>query len=254
MAFVGEATAVGHHPPARAAIFDMDGLLVDTEPFWREVEAGVFDALGADVRPLLANGLTAGMRVDEVVAFFRERLGVAGEDDAAVTGRIVEGVVAGIESGAELKPGALQALDLMAERGLALALASGSGMPVIDAVLGRFGLGGRFACVATALDDALGKPNPAVFLRTAGRLGVEPVACLVLEDSLNGCIAAKAARMRVIAVPEAHNQADERFAIADLRLGSLVELASVALDELLGGPVEEGLADLAGAGHLGGGG
>lgn len=234
MAFVAEELAVRHHPAARAAIFDMDGLLVDTEPFWRDVEAGVFDALGADVRPLLAHGLTAGMRVDEVVAFFRERLGIAGDDDDAVSARIVTGVVAAIEAGATLKPGALDALDLLAGRGLTLALASGSGMAVIDAVLDRFGLRDRFAVVATALDDPLGKPNPAVFLRTAARLGVEPPECVVLEDSLNGCIAAKAARMRVIAVPEAHNRADGRFVIADLRLESLTELSSVDLDGLLG--------------------
>lgn len=242
MAFVDEATLVGHHPPARGAIFDMDGLLVDSEPFWREVEAGVFDALGADVRPLLAHGLTAGMRVDEAVAFFRERLGIAGADDAAVAGRIVEGVVAAIEAGAELKPGALEALELMEGRGLALALASGSGMPVIEAVLDRFKLADHFACVATALDDLLGKPHPAVFLRTADCLGVDPLTCVVLEDSLNGCIAAKAARMRVIAVPEEHNRADERFVIADLRLESLLELGAVELDGLLGPSAEEGLA------------
>ncbi|MDA8035149.1 MAG: hexitol phosphatase HxpB [Actinomycetota bacterium] len=243
MAFVDEATVVAHHPAARAAIFDMDGLLVDTEPFWRDVEAGVFDALGADVRPLLAHGLTAGMRVDEAVAFFRARLGIAGADDAAVGARIVAGVVAAIEGGAELKPGAVEALDLLEGRGLALALASGSAMAVIDAVLDRFSLHSRFRFVATALDDPLGKPNPAVFLRTAASLGVEPAECVVLEDSLNGCVAAKAARMRVIAVPEAHNRADGRFVLADLRLDSLVELASVDLDRLLGVPVGGELAD-----------
>lgn len=237
MAFVGEA-ALRRRPPASAAIFDMDGLLVDTEPTWRTVEVAVFDELGVDVRPLLGDGLTAGMRVDEVVAFFRERLGIAGSDDAAVVARIVDGVVAAIESGAELKPGAREALELMAARGLLVGLASGSGMAVIDAVLDRFGLRDRFTCVATALDDPLGKPNPAVLLRTAACLGVEPLECVVLEDSFNGCVAAKAARMRVIAVPEAHNREDARFVIADLRLGSLGELGGVDLDALLGEPCE----------------
>ena len=111
-------------------------------------------------------------------------------------------------------------------------------MAVIDAVLDRFEVRDRFACVVTALDDPLGKPNPAVFLRTAACLGVEPLECVVLEDSFNGCVAAKAARMRVIAVPEAHNRGDERFVIADLRLGSLAELGEVDLDALLGEPCE----------------
>jgi HAD superfamily hydrolase (TIGR01509 family) len=244
MAFVPEALAARRHPKAKAAIFDMDGLLVDSEPYWREVEATVFDSLGADIRPLLGHGLTAGMRVDEVVAFFREQLGITGVDDSEVAARIVEGVIAAMRSRSKLKPGALDALDLMAGRGLRLALASGSAQAVIDSFLDRFGLRQRFACVATALDDPLGKPHPAVFLRTAACLGVEPAECVVLEDSLNGCIAAKAARMRVIAVPEAHNQGDDRFVIADVRLSSLVELPAVDLDALLGetrgslGPVD----------------
>ena len=244
MTFVGEEPGVRHHPPARAAIFDMDGLLVDSEPYWRGVEAAVFDALGTDIRPLLGHGLTAGMRVDEVVAFFRERTGFTGADDAEVGRRIVAGVVAAVEDGAELKPGALEALELMAGRGLRLALASGSGMAVIDAVLDRFGLRDRFACVVTALDDPLGKPHPAVFLRTAAHLGVEAPECVVLEDSLNGCVAAKAARMRVIVVPEEHNRADPRFALADLRLASLAELDPRVLDGVLGAaaPPADGLA------------
>lgn len=227
--------AIGPHPRARAAIFDMDGLLVDSEPYWKSVQLAVFDALGVDVRPLLGHGLTAGMGVGEVVAFCRDLVGWTGPEDWEVAGRIVDGVVASIEAGATLKPAALEALDVMASHGLVLALASGSGMAVIDAVLDRFDLRERFVFVASGLDDVLGKPHPAVFLRTAAALGVDPTECVVLEDSLNGCIAAKAARMRVIAVPEAHNLADPRYAIADLELSSLEELADGRVVALLGG-------------------
>ncbi len=222
------------HPPALAAIFDMDGLLVDSEPFWRSVEVGVFSELGVDITPLLGRGLTLGMRTDEVVAFFRSRLDWDGADDEEVTERIVDGIITAIWEEAELMPGALGAIDHFSGLGLKVALASSSTRPVIDAVIRRFDLGDRFQAVCSAADDELGKPHPAVFLRTAQLLGVEPSGCVVLEDSLNGCIAAKAARMRCIAVPAPRHFEDPRFAIADLKLSSLEEIGEDAVTELLG--------------------
>ncbi len=222
------------HGGADAVIFDMDGLLVDSEPFWRRVEIGVFDAIGVDIRPLIGRGLTMGMRVDEVVAFFRSRLGFAGPADAELADRIVSGMVDAMNREAQLMPGALDALALCEQNGLKVALASGSTPPVIDAVLARFGLRERFAAVCSAAHVDLGKPHPAIFLRAAAKLGTDPSRCVVLEDSLNGCIAAKAARMGVIAVPDARHAGDPRFAIADLVLASLTELAGDLAGELLG--------------------
>ncbi len=221
-------------PAARAAIFDMDGLLVDTEPYWRSVEVDVFAQLGVDITPLLGRGLTMGMRVDEVVAFFRARLGWEGPSDDEVARRIVGGIVTAIRDRAELLPGAVESLDLLAGYGLRVALASGSTPPVIDAVLDRFGLAGRFSVVSSAVDDRLGKPHPAIFLRTAAKLGVDAIECVVLEDSLNGCVAAKAARMRVVAVPDRRFADDDRFAIADVRLSSLEQLGESEVTALLG--------------------
>jgi sugar-phosphatase len=228
------AAPLNHYPPARAAIFDMDGLLVDSEPFWRDVEVEVFAAIGVDIKPLLTTGLTMGMRVDEVVAFFRQRLEFRGPDDTEVISRIVDGIVDAIWTEAELLPGAVEAIDYLAGHGLAIALASGSTPPVITAVLERFELADRFAVVCSAIDDRLGKPHPAIFLRTAEALGVDPLECVVLEDSLSGCIAAKAARMRVITVPDARFDGDGRFNIADVRLGSLWEIGSENIAALLG--------------------
>ncbi|MHB1598508.1 MAG: hexitol phosphatase HxpB [Acidimicrobiales bacterium] len=225
---------VAHYPPARAAIFDMDGLLVDSEPFWRSVEVDVFAALGVDITPLISRGLTMGMRVDEVVSFFRSRLPWEGADDDEVIARIVHGIVTAIWEEAELLPGAVAAVDFFVERGCATALASGSTPPVIDAVLERFGLAERFPVVCSAIDDRLGKPHPAIFLRTAEALGVDPLECVVLEDSLNGCVAAKAARMRAIAVPSPAYLEDPRFAIADLRLASLEQITALEVADLLG--------------------
>ncbi|MCU1488619.1 MAG: 2-deoxyglucose-6-phosphatase [Acidimicrobiaceae bacterium] len=220
--------------PVTAVIFDMDGLLVDSEPLWREAQVGVLDKLGSDVRAVLERGLVMGMRVDEAVALFRSWAPWEGADDEAVARDIVQAVVASISEHAVLMPGALEALDLFQERGLLLALASGSVPEVVDAVVDRFKLRDRFTVIASAVDDRLGKPHPAIFLRTAAALGAPAADCVVLEDSVNGCIAAKAARMRVIAVPSASDLSDPRFAVADLVLGSLEELKSPAAFDLLG--------------------
>jgi sugar-phosphatase len=210
--------------PVRGVIFDMDGLIVDSEPFWRRVEAACFDELGADIRPFLGHGYTMGLRVDEAVHFLVEASGLAGIDEEALASRIVSDMVATITAEAVLFPGVYEALDLFANLGLRIALASGSTPPVIDAVLRRFDLTSRFDLVCSAIDDDLGKPHPSIFLRAATLLSIEPTSMLVLEDSLNGVISAKAARMRVVAVPHPDDAGDPRFSLADLVLGSLLEL------------------------------
>jgi sugar-phosphatase len=228
----GQSAAFG--PRAAAVLFDMDGLLVDTEQIWGRVQAAVFDEIGVDVRPLLGSGLITGMRADEAVALFRERLGFAGPSDDELAARIIDGVIDAIPTGARILPGALESLDFCEKNGLAVALASGSVEPVIDAVLDRLGWRERFAVVVSASAVELGKPHPALLLRAARQLGVEPVRCVVVEDALNGCIAAKAARMRVVAVPEPGTEGDPRWVLADVVLSSLGEFAGPEVAALLG--------------------
>lgn len=217
---------------AAAVIFDMDGLLVDSEPIWNRVQAETLDRVGVDIRPLLGQGLITGMRADEAVALFRQRFGFGGPTDAELAAAIVSGVIAGVADEARLFPGAREALAFCEARGLELALASGSVMPVIDAVLDRFDLRRHFSVVISAERVPLGKPHPEVFLLTADELGVEARRCVVVEDAVNGCIAAKAARMAVVAIPEPGTEDDPRWAVADLVLESLVEFPSASVAAL----------------------
>jgi HAD superfamily hydrolase (TIGR01509 family) len=224
-----------HRPEIRAVIFDMDGLVVDSEPFWRRVEAAVFAGLGVDISPFLGHGHTMGLRVDEAIAYLCRAVGLVDHDEHSISEAVVAEMVDAITREAELLPGVVASLDACERAGLVRALASGSTPPVIDAVLDRFDLRGKFdGGIYSAIDDPYGKPNPAIFLRVAATLELDPTACAVLEDSLNGCIAARAARMTVIAVPHPDDAADPRFSIADAVCGSLEEVAVPPVSTILG--------------------
>lgn len=208
----------------RAAIFDMDGLLIDSEPFWREVEVEVFRDVGVPLTEAMCHQ-TTGLRIDDVVAHWQRRHPWQQPAASVVQERIVARMVETIAARGVAKRGVGHALDWAAGSGLQLALASASPMRIIRAVLDRLGLAERFHVVRSAEDEPWGKPHPAIFLTTAAALDVRPEECLVFEDSLNGVIAAKAARMRCVCVPETR---DPRFVLADERLESLEE-ASAAL-------------------------
>lgn len=201
----------------RAAIFDMDGLLIDSEPLWREAEIEVFASVGLALSDEECRD-TTGLRIDEVVALRHAQSPWSEPELGVVIERITDALIARVRARGEPLPGAREAIATCRSAGLALALASSSSRRIIDATLEHLGL--EFPVIASAQDERYGKPHPAVFLRAAERLGVEPTECLVFEDSLHGVIAAKAARMTVIAVPE---HPDPRFAIADRVLESLLD-------------------------------
>lgn len=216
---------------SRAAIFDLDGLLVDSEPSWRAVGRAVRAELGIDA-PDLPEPPTTGLRVDEVVAMWRRQRDWGAPGDEVVVARILDGVIDALHHEVLALPGVEHAVAFFTTRGYRVGLASSSPTPVIDAALDHFGLRRYFETVTSAEHLAYGKPHPEVLLAAAASLGAAPTSCVVVEDSLNGLVAAKAARMRAIVVPAAYERDDARFCLADLQLSSLDELT-----EMTAGPV-----------------
>jgi sugar-phosphatase len=218
-------------PAFHAAVFDMDGLLVDSEPLWHEAEIDVLGALGV---PLAADACrtTKGMFVGEVTRHWFERYPWSGPPPEEVAVAVVDRVMELIEAKGRLLPGAREAIGSCRGLGLTLAVASSSEYRLIDLVLGRFGIGGEFALVQSAEDEPYGKPHPGVFLTAAAKLGVDPHRCLVLEDAPAGVVAAKAARMACVAVPEAAERDRPAFLLADAVLGSLTEFDAVLIERV----------------------
>jgi sugar-phosphatase len=211
----------------------MDGLIVDSEPRWRRSEVEVFGEVGLALTEAMCEA-TTGLRIDEVALHWFRRAPWEGPSPHALAERIVDRMIEGADTA--MQPGVERALETCAQAGLRLAVASSSPLRLIDATLSRLGLYERFELVVSAEHQRYGKPHPAVFLDTAERLGVAPTECLVLEDSLNGVLAAKAARTTCIAVPSPSDRADPRFVIADRVLESLEELDARGIAELAGGP------------------
>ncbi len=219
--------------PIAAVIFDMDGVLIESESLWCQAEREASDALGLGFSDT-DFAATRGKRIREVTQLWFDARPWDGPEPDDVAQRIIDRVV---ELVADRPPmdGVREALSLLADRGVRLGLCTSSDRVLIDVVLAALGLEDAFEVVHSAQDDEFGKPHPLPYLRTAELLGIEPQACLVIEDSLSGSISAKSAGMRVVAVPDAAEAGSGRFGFADLTLESLTQLDGATLTALADG-------------------
>ncbi|EPI4981893.1 TPA: hexitol phosphatase HxpB [Raoultella planticola] len=216
-----------------AAIFDMDGLLIDSEPLWDQAELEVIKSLGVDINRRDELPDTLGLRIDLVVDLWFAQQPWKGADRAEVTARIISRAIELVEASRPLLPGVREAVALCKAQGLKVGLASASPLRMLEKVLTMFELREQFDALASAESLPYSKPHPQVYLNCAASLGVDPMACVALEDSVNGMIASKAARMRSIVVPAEENRHDPRFVLADVKLTTLESLSASELCGLL---------------------
>jgi sugar-phosphatase len=218
--------------PERAVIFDMDGVLIDSEPFWQEAELEIFRSLGVPLTRAMCIE-TMGLRLDEVVDHWYRRYPWQLVDAAEVESAVIARIAQFIEERGELLPGAAAAIATCRQNGFRTALASSSPMALIEAVLDQFDQHGSFDVVRTADDEQYGKPHPGIYLSSAQQLGVPPTACVAIEDSVNGIVAAKAARMACVAIPAPELRGDRRLGIADAIFGSLHAVDARCVERLV---------------------
>ena len=212
-----------------AVIFDLDGVLIDSESVWDAARRDVVAKNGASWTASATRAMQ-GMSSPEWSRYLRDELGVALDPDE-ISQEVVERVLAAYEREVPLLPGAVEAARRLAER-WPLGLASSANRPVIDAVLQRAGLAGCFSATVSGDEVARGKPSPDVYMAAAEKLGVEARQAAAVEDSTNGLRAAAAAEMLVIAVPNREfAPTEDALALAALVVESVGELTPDLIEE-----------------------
>jgi HAD superfamily hydrolase (TIGR01509 family) len=211
--------------PAEAVVFDMDGVLVDTEHLWDEVREALTEEWGGRYTPE-AQQVMMGMSSREWSRYLNEVVGLDRLPEV-INAEVVRRMLARYEVELPVVDGAVEAVRALHGDGYRLGLASSSNRELIDAVLGRLELTDRFAVTVSSEEVARGKPAPDVYLEAARRLGVDTRRCVAVEDSASGIRAAHAAGMRVIVFPNRHYPpAPDALAAAATSIEHLSELAA----------------------------
>ena len=191
----------------KGVIYDMDGLIINSEPLWKTAEIESFKEIGVDFTMEMC-AQTTGMRIDEVVNFWWNKLKWENFTQKDIVNSIEKKMIHLIKNKGELLPGVLDSLNLLYNAQISIALASSSSMLLIDTTLDTLKIRKFFQFIHSAENEIAGKPNPAVFLSTAKSMKIHPKNCLVLEDSKAGMLAGLNANMRTIVIPEQNSNSN----------------------------------------------
>lgn len=214
---------MGHSQRKKAVIFDMDGLLIDSEPLWHQSEIGVLTEIGVDTSAVDPEEVL-GLRINEVVEMHYLHSPWQGISVDEVINRIIDRTMEKIIESRPLMPGVRETLEMARSLDLKIGLASASPERLLNMVVELFEIKPYFDCITSAQRLPFSKPHPEVYLLTAEKMQVNPVHAVAFEDSINGMIATKAARMRSIVVPDKALNLDPRWSLADVKLDSLLDV------------------------------
>ena len=205
-----------------AVVFDLDGVLLDSEQLWNEAKREVTDEAGGQWSEDAPHAMI-GMSSPEWSAYMRDELAVPLEV-GGINSRVVDRMSAMYEDSLPLLPGAVEAVEVLGAR-WRTALASSSNREIIDSFLRISGLGDAFEVTVSSEEVERGKPSPDVYVEAARRLSVGPADCVAIEDSANGIRAAAAAGIPVIAVPNPHfPPAEDALALAAVTVDGVAEV------------------------------
>lgn len=213
------------------AIFDMDGLLIDSEPYWQE--AGMETLQQFDISLTLEQyHFTTGLRTKEWIDFWFRHFGIDLKFSQQAESQIVQKAIEKIGAHAVAMPGTEHIFSFLKERNFKVGLATSSPLELVDVVVEKLNLKNQFQAYSSAETLLYGKPHPQVYLNCAELLGATPLECVCFEDSFNGMISAKAARMKCVVIPVKEQASLPKWNAADLRLDSLSQFDQTALSHL----------------------
>jgi HAD superfamily hydrolase (TIGR01509 family) len=214
-----------------SVIFDMDGLLIDSEPYWQKAGIGVLGDLGA-VITVEQYYMSTGLRTREWLEFWLNNFNISVEGAEQAVRKIEDKAIELIHESAIAFPGTMDVLNFFRKKGFKIGLATSSPLRLVDVVIKKLGIESYFDAFSSAEYLPLGKPHPQVYINCAVELNVSPLQCVCFEDSFNGFIAAKAARMKCVVVPEESLLNQPRWLAADLKLASLADFNEERLMQL----------------------
>ncbi|HUB59980.1 MAG TPA: hexitol phosphatase HxpB [Puia sp.] len=212
-------------------IFDMDGLLIDSEPYWQLAGMETLRQFNVTLSPIQYHH-TTGLRTPEWLDYWFGVFGIDKNLVPAAAAALHANVFEKIRTNANPMPGVRHALDFFKARKFRIGLATSSPLSLAKIVTDKLDIGDYFNAVTSAGDLPYGKPHPQVYMDCAAALSTDPLECLAFEDSFNGLIAAKAARMKCVVIPVADQYDLPKWGAADLKLPSLLDLTSDHLDNL----------------------
>lgn len=207
----------------------MDGLLIDSEPIWQEATNEIFSGKGLHLS-LQQYETTTGLRTSEFLEHWFIHFDLDKSLIKTWENSLFEIVIHKVKTKAKMMPGVDYILNFFEQQNFKIGLATSSPASLIDAVVEIGGIKDFFQAITSAQDLPYGKPNPQVYLNCAKALKSDPSECICFEDSINGMIAAKAAKMKCVVVPAPSQAKDLRWSLADLQLSSLQNFGQLHLE------------------------
>ncbi len=204
----------------KGVVFDLDGVIIDSEPLWKIAEKKVFKTVGIELTTDMCRQ-TTGLDNMSTVRYWNAFRPWKNKTPEQVAYEIYDEVRSLILQLDKPKKGVIKIIELFSDLSIPLAVASSSDMKIIDTALEKIKLRDKFAAIHSSEFEEFGKPHPAVYISAAGLLHVKPENCLAFEDSFFGSLAAKSARMKVVAVLENEEYTGSRFDFTDLKIKSL---------------------------------
>lgn len=209
-------------------IFDMDGLLIDSEPCWQEAGMETLLQFNVTLTPVQYHH-TTGLRTREWLDYWFTHFGIDKATIPAAEAALHKNVIEKIKTNAAPLPGVHEALEYFKAKGFHIGLATSSPLSLVQVVVDKLKIGSYFETVASAEHLPYGKPHPQVYMDCIRALNANPLQCLAFEDSFNGLIAAKAARMKCVSIPVPDQARLPKWGAADLKLNSLLEFGDEQL-------------------------
>lgn len=212
-------------------IFDMDGLLIDSEPLWMEAGAETLAQYGRQLTPQQYE-ITTGLRTREWLEYWFRHFQIPTTQMAAAEEHIISSIIEKIKCQGKALPGIGYIFSYFKTKGFKIGLATSSPMKLAEVVVDKLGIAEHLQVITSAEHLPFGKPHPQVYLQCAADLASDPLSCLCFEDSFNGMIAAKAAKMKCVVVPAANQLQQARWGAADLKISSLQNFNDLLLMQL----------------------